>query len=38
MFLFTLYTIRGENIPYVFLYNMFRPDGAIFRYTEVFTE
>jgi hypothetical protein len=28
----SVYTIRGTDIPYVFLYYMFRPDGAIFRY------
>jgi hypothetical protein len=29
----TVYTICGTNIPHVSLHYMFRPDGAIFRYT-----
>jgi hypothetical protein len=29
----TVYTIRGTNMPHVSLHYMFRPDGAIFRYT-----
>jgi hypothetical protein len=31
----TAYTIRGTNTSHVFPHNMFRPDGAIFRYTGV---
>jgi hypothetical protein len=31
----TVYTIRGTNIPHVYLHYVFRPDGAIFRYTGV---
>jgi hypothetical protein len=31
----TVYTIRGKNILHVSLYDMFRPDGVIFRYIGV---
>jgi hypothetical protein len=31
----TVYTICGTNIPHVSLHDMFRPDGAIFRYIAV---
>jgi hypothetical protein len=31
----TVYTIRGTKAPHVFPHDMFRPDGAIFRYIGV---
>jgi hypothetical protein len=31
----TFYTIRGTNTSHIFPHDMFRPDGAIFRYIGV---